>query len=173
MMNQKRFPFHRIVGPVGLLLLLAGCGESVSTDSFVYKMGDKVPIGTMIYTVLEAEWRSELSAGEGLPQTPQHRFLLLKVSITNSGGAQVTIPLMTVENVKKESTMELSDVRNLPGWMGLVRLINPAATETGYLVFDVPPGAYKFRATDGKETGSETTRLIEIPLSLSEPIRAN
>ncbi len=173
MMTQMRFPFHRLLGPLGLFLLLAGCGESVSTDSFVYKMGDKVPVGTMIYTVLEAEWRSELSGGEGLPQTPQNRFLLLKVSMTNSGGAQATIPLMTVEKLKKESTMEVSDVKNLPNWLGLVRLINPAQTDQGYVVFDVPPGAYKFRATDGKEPGSETTRLIDIPLSLSEPPKTN
>ena len=173
MMTQTRFPFHRFIGPRGLLLLLTACGESTSTDSFVYKMGDKVSVGPVTYTVLEAEWRTELGGGEGLPQTPQNRFLLLKVSITNGGGAQVAIPLLTVENQKKESSMEVSEVKNLPNWLGLVRLVNPAQTEEGYLVFDVPTGAYKLRATDGKEPGAETTRLIDIPLNLSEPTRTN
>lgn len=179
MMTQTRFPFHsftsrpwRNVGPLALMLLLSACGESTSTDSFVYKMGEKVNVGTLVYTVLEAEWKSELSGGAGaLPQTPKHRFLVVKVSMTNSGGAQATIPLLTVENGNKDSTMEVSEVKDLPGWLGLVRLVNPAETDQGYLVFDVVTGAYKLRVTDGKETGSETTRLIEIPLSLSEPAR--
>ena len=173
MMNKTRFKFHRFVGPLGLLLLLAGCGETVSTDTFVYKMGDKVPIGTMVYTVLEAEWRSELRGEDGLPQTPQNRFLLLKVSMTNGGGAQVTIPLLTLENAKKDSIMEVSAVKHLPNWLGLVRMVQPAQTDTGTIVFDVPTASYRLRATDGKETGTETTRLIEIPLSMSEPTRTN
>ncbi len=172
MMNQTRFPFHRFLPLLGLLLL-NGCGESSSTDSFVYKMGDKVTVGSLVYTAIEAEWRPELGGGDGLPQTPQHRFLLLKVSITNSGGAQVSVPLLTLENDKKESLMEVSEVRNVQNWLGIVRLINPAQTEQGYIVFDVPTGAYKLRVTDGKEPGSETTRLIDIPLSLSEPTRTN
>lgn len=171
MMTKMRFPFHRFAIPLGLVLLLSGCGESTSTDSFVYKMGDKVPVGTMIYTVLEAEWKSDLSGTDGLPQTPQNRFLVLKVSMTNSGGAQVAIPLLTLENAKKDSAMEVSEVKNLPHWLGIVRLVNPAETETGLIVFDVPTGAYKLRVTDGKETGADTTRLIDIPLALSEPMR--
>ena len=171
-MTQTRFPFHRIVGPLGLILFLTACGNSASTDSFIYKMGDKVPIGTLSYNVLEAEWKSELGAA-GLAQTPKHRFLILKISITNGGGAQATIPLLTLENIKKESTMEVSEVTNLSGWLGLIRLVNPAQTETGLIVFDVPPGAYRLRVTDGKEPGADSTRLIEIPLSLNEPIRMN
>ena len=180
MMTQTRFAFHsfvrhsdrRSIGPVALMLLLSACGESPSTDSFVYKMGEKVNVGSMVYTVLEAEWKSELSGGAGsLPQTPKHRFLMVKVTMTNGGGAQAAIPLLTVENGNKDSTMEVSEVKDVPNWLGLVRLVNPAQTDQGYIVFDVPTGAYRLRVTDGKETGSETTRLIDIPLSLSEPIR--
>ncbi len=172
MMTQKRFPFHHILGPLGLIVLLTACGDSASTDSFVYKMGDKVPVGSLSYNALEAEWKSEMGSG-GIPQTPKHRFLILKISITNGGGAQATIPLLTLENLKKESTMEVSEVKDLSGWLGLVRLVNPAQTETGLIVFDVPPGAYRLRVTDGKAPGEDQTRLIEIPLSLNEPIRMN
>jgi len=168
MMTKMRFPFHCFAIPFGLMLLLSGCGESNSTDSIIYKMGDKVPVGTMTYTVLEAEWKADLSGSEGLPQTPKNRFLVIKVAMTNGGGAQTAIPLLTLENQKKESTLEVSEVKNLSNWLGIVRLINPAETETGFIVFDVPTGAYKLRVTDGKETGSDTTRLVDIPLSLSE-----
>lgn len=173
MMNQIRFPFHRIHLPLALILLSACGREPSETDSFRYKMGEKVIVGQLIYTVLEAEWRTQLPGGEGLPQTPQHRFLLLKVSITNSGGSQVTLPLLTLENRKKEGTLEVADAKNLPGWLGLIRFIKPAQTDQGYIVFDVPTGAYKLRATDGNEPDTETTRLIDIPLSLSEPVRTN
>lgn len=173
MMTKTRFKFHRFLGPIGLLFLLASCGKEVSTDSFVYKMGEKVPVGTMIYTVIETEWRTELAGGDGLPQTPKNRFLLVKLSMTNSGGAQAAIPMLTLEDAKKEPVMEVGEVKNLPGWLGMVRLVNPAQTEEGMIVFDVPTGSYKLRVTDGKEAGSETTRLIDIPLSLNEPIRTN
>lgn len=180
MMTQTRFAFHsftrqpdrRSLGALALMLLLSACGDSASTDSFAYKMGEKVSVGSLIYTVLEAEWKTELTSGSGgLPQTPKHRFLVVKVSMTNSGGSQATIPLLTVENANKDSTMEVSEVKDLPNWLGLVRLVNPAQTDEGYVVFDVPTGAYKLRVTDGKEAGSETTRLVDIPLSLSEPAR--
>lgn len=173
MMTQTRFAFHSFTGlPLALMLFLSACGESTSTDSFVYKMGEKVSVGSLVYTVLEAEWKSELGGGQGgLPQTPKHRFLIVKISMTNGGGAQATIPLLTLENANKNSIMEVSEVKDVPNWLGLVRLVNPAQTDQGYIVFDVPTGAYKLRVTDGKETGSETTRLIDIPLSLSEPVR--
>lgn len=175
MMTQIRFPFHRFGLSLALVLFLSACGgESTSTDSFVYKMGEKVSVGSLIYTVLEAEWKSELSSGGGgLPQTPKNRFLVLKISMTNSGGAQATIPLLTLESPRKGSSMEVSEVKDLSNWLGLVRLVNPAQTDQGYIVFDVPTGAYKLRVTDGKEPGSEVTRLIDIPLALSEPARAN
>ena len=117
MMTQTRFAFHsfrrhpyqRSVGPLALMLLLSACGESTSTDSFVYKMGEKVNVGPMVYTVLEAEWKSELSGGAGsLPQTPKHRFLIVKIGMTNGGGAQAAIPLLTVENANKELEMWFS-----------------------------------------------------------------
>lgn len=172
MMTQKRFPFHRILGPLGLMALLAGCGDPASNDSFIYKMGDRIPVGTLSYNVLEAEWKSDIGSA-GIPQTPKHRFLVLKIAITNGGGSQATIPLLTLENLKKESTMEVSEVKELSGWLGLVRLVNPAQTETGVIVFDVPPAAYRLRVTDGKAPGEDQTRLVEIPLSLNEPIRMN
>ena len=170
MMTKTRFPFHRLSLPLGLVLFLSACGEPTSTDSFVYKMGEKVQVGTMVFNVLEAEWRSELP-GDGMTQTPKNRFLVIKLSMTNSGGGQDTIPLLTLENAKKESFLEVSEVKGLNRWLGLIRLVNPAATDEGQIVFDVPTGSYKLRVNDGKETGSETTRLVEIPLALSEPIR--
>ena len=173
MMTQIRFPFHCLSLSFGLFLLLAGCKESVSTDSYVYKMGEKVPVGTIVYTVLDAEWKTDLPSPDGLPQTPKNRFLVIKLAITNGGGAQATIPLLTLENPKKESLLEVSEVKGQPGWLGLIRLVNPAQTEEGTIVFDVPTGAYKLRVTDGKEPGADTTRLVDIPLALNEPVKTH
>jgi hypothetical protein len=158
---------------LSLAALLSACSDpKAAAESRVYQMGERVDVGGVMYTVLESEWRA--SIGEGTDaMIPQNRFLILRVTITNGAGQPANLPFLHVENAKSESTMEVDNAKALPGWMGLVRIVAPAQTEEGRLVFDVPPGSYKLRVSNGSGD-NEVTRLVDVPYNVSDsPVRVN
>jgi len=131
-------------------------------------MGELATVGPVIYNVLETEWRAGI--GEAISQTiPENRFLLIRMSITNSGDRDVAIPLLTLEDQDGNTYLEESSVENVSDWLGLLRIVRPAATLQGRAVFDVPVGDYMLRVTDGGELENERTALVEIPLAFGAP----
>ena len=175
MMSQNRIAlqtFGRLALMASAFLALTACPDAKSAaESRVYQMGERVDVGGVVYTVLESEWRANL--GEGPDEViPKNRFLVLRVTITNGTGTQANLPFLTVESVKQEASMEIDNAKALPGWMGLIRIVQPAQTEEGKLVFDVAPGAYKLRVSSGSGD-SEVTRLVEVPYNPTDlPIKA-
>jgi hypothetical protein len=156
--------WNRAAGASALLitcLLAAMACSGTSSKALGYKMGERVPAGSLIYTVLESEWRNELGS-----KTPIHRFLVLRLTITNSGVRVATPPLLTLVHASGSEYSEVSEVEGLPEWMGLLRRVEPANTDDGKIVFDVPTGVYRLRVSDGGEPGQENTANIEIPLHL-------
>lgn len=131
-------------------------------------MGELTTVGPVIYNVLETEWRTEI--GESIQQKiPTNKFLLIRVTITNSGNEDVAVPLLSLQDPQGQEFLEYSEVENLPNWLGLLRIIQPAATLQGLIVFDVPVSDYKLRVTDGGDLESEETALVDIPLSFGAP----
>jgi hypothetical protein len=130
-------------------------------------MGDRVQTGNVIYNVLETAWKPSLG-DSGSPRVPRHRFLLLKLSITNGGGKDANIPLLSLEDANGQSYSEEVKGDHVDGWLGLLRIIHPAQTEQGTLLFDVPPGAYTLVVSDGGEPDTEKIAKVEIPLRMDE-----
>jgi len=162
-----RFEQYAMLLAVMSALILAGCAAVTPTER-VHQMGELVTLGPVIYNVLETEWRAGI--GEAISQTiPENRFLLIRMTVTNSGDRDVAIPLFTLEDQDGKTYLEESSVENLPDWLGLLRVIKPAATLQGRALFDVPVGDYKLRVTDGGELESERTALVEIPLAFGAP----
>lgn len=162
--NGKRF--HGMILAIAAAACLSACSSSNRiAENRVFRMGEKVKVGPMTYDVIETEWKSQL--GDIFKtRIPNHRFLLIRLTVTNGGGAEVAIPLLAIENGRGESFTELADGEGVTQWLGFLRRIQPAQTEDGRLLFDVPTGAYQLRVTDGGETGKEKTAVIEIPLNL-------
>ncbi|MDZ4801115.1 MAG: DUF4352 domain-containing protein [Bryobacteraceae bacterium] len=129
-------------------------------------MGERVQMGTMVYTVLEVQWRPGLNdAGSGRP--PKHRYAFVRLSVTNSGGSVAGIPGFTLIGVKDERFMETTEgLEDVPNHLGVLRMIQPAQTEQGVVIFDAPIAAYKFMISDGGEPGSEKFSRVELPVSL-------
>lgn len=147
------------------VLLLAACGSSANQSRMSFKMGEKMSVGPFTYTVLEAKWATQL--GDGLRmRIPEQRFLMLRLSVTNGGGKEVSLPLLTLEDGQTRTFQELSNGEGVNGWFGFIRTVQPAQTEEGWILFDVPTNSYELRVTDGGEPGSEQSLLIEIPLTL-------
>ena len=86
-------------GPGNLHLVLGGCEKSQQSRTD-FSMGERVPVGQMTYSVVESTWRTQL--GESFKaRTPEQRFLLIKISVTNGTGKDVSIPLLTASNAKR------------------------------------------------------------------------
>jgi hypothetical protein len=145
--------------------VLAGCQRQAASQS-EFPMGEKVPIGHLVYNVIESGWRSQFGdITEGL-RVPQQRFLSITLSVTNAGGSDISLPFFTLENSTGQSFPELQDGKGVDNWFGLLRTIAPAQTQQGRIIFDVPLSAYNLRITDGAGPGAEKFNWIAIPLRM-------
>ena len=62
----------------------------------VFRMGERAQAGPLIYNVFEADWRPQLGEGP-MARRPAHRFLIVHLSVTNSGAEVLSAPrLVTV-----------------------------------------------------------------------------
>lgn len=128
-------------------------------------MGEKVALGPLTYTVIQTSWKNQL--GEGFKvRTPQHRFLLVNIAVTNGGGKEVALPLFKLEDDHGMFITELDNTEGVPDSIGILRSVTPAQTLQGSLLFDVPLSAYKLQLTDGGEPGTEKIASVAIPLVL-------
>src|SRR5665213_265825 len=162
-----------LVGSAALsVLFLGGCQKAQNTRS-EFSMGERVPVGQMTYSVIESSWRTQL--GESFKtRTPENRFLLIKVSVTNGTGKDVSIPLLTLEGNNGQTFREIADGDGVDNWFGLLRTISPGQTQQGNVLFDVPLTSFKLRVPDVNETGFEGYASVLIPLRLDSelPIQA-
>jgi hypothetical protein len=153
------------------MTLLGGCGHMLkSKDPLLigtFPMGERVHVGPLIYTVLETHWRSTLS-DTATARAPKNRFLLVNMTVTNAGGDEISMPMLTMENPSGQSFPELTEgVDAVPQWYGaLIRRFKPAQTEPGTIVFDAPVGAYKLKVTDGGDFGNEKYAWIDMPVHI-------
>ena len=128
-------------------------------------MGERVAVGALFYNVLEASW--SMQTGE-LPNTrfAKHQFLMVRLSVTNGGGARAGFPFLSVTNENATRFGEIDDLRNLEEWLGLIRVVDPGESELGVIVFDVPQASYVLHLSDGK-VENEQTALVHLPLRLA------
>lgn len=156
--------------PAVLLILCgltAGCGKTGNPDILgTFRMGEKVQMGPLVYTILEAQWKTALTdAGEGRP--PKNRYLFVRASVTNGGGTAQPIPAFELRGSNAQTFREVTEgLTDVPQWLGVLRTVQPAQTEQGYVIFDAPMAAYRLAISDGGEPGSEKHALVEMPVQL-------
>lgn len=148
------------------LSLLSSCGKHADSVR-TFRMGEKVEVGSLVYTVVSADWRPELGDGNNA----KDRFLVIQLSVTNGGGSPMASPLTHLIDAQGKEYGELQEVRNFSQWMGLIRNVSPASTESGAIVFDVPLAIYKLKVSDGN-VENEKSAQVEIPLELNGPATA-
>ena len=144
------------------VLLLSGCSSAPKKETAkVFAAGEKATVGPLIYSVVDTQFAPALGDDPNTQRTPQNRFVIVQVSISNSGTTEANIPLMTLIDDNGQQYPELADGTGVPRWLGLVRKVGTAQTEAGDIVFDAPAKHYKLRLTD--ELDDEVS--IDIPLS--------
>ena len=144
-----------------LALAAMSCSPFGPAKQQPFQMGERVQLGPLVYTVLEAEWLSQLGS-PAKPRIPVNKFTLIRLTITNGGGKTVSITLLKLIDDKGNAHMELAEGEGVEEWIPILREIAPAETLQGRIVFDVPVGNYNLQATDGAELSSERTALIAI-----------
>lgn len=130
-----------------------------------YRMGDRASAGKLIYNVTEAEWKAALGEGAAA-RAPEHRFLIVRATITNSGPETAHMPLLSLYNAEGTQFRELDSGDQVSGWLGLLREVKPTQTLQGAMVFDVTPASYKLQITDGGDPEQEVIAYVDIPLQL-------
>jgi hypothetical protein len=130
-------------------------------------MGDAVQVGPLVYHVTQADWKTQIGEFPSV-RMPERSFLLVRISVTNGGGETLTIPQVELVNSKGDAFHEVTDGTGVPDWLGLLRTLNPAATEQGTLVFDVPTNAYRLKLTDGSDMEHSRAAYVKIPLSFGD-----
>jgi hypothetical protein len=145
------------------VLCLSGCSARKETaGSRLYNMGERVTVGPLIYTVSETNWMDQLGDANA-PRMPQRRFLAIRLSVTNSGTRTSAIPPATLVDANGQAYNELADVEGLPEWLGYLRVLNPAQTEHGKVVFDVPPGSYRLKLLDDADEEEQRSAMVTVP----------
>jgi hypothetical protein len=127
----------------------------------VYNIGERVQVGPLIYNVFEANWLPQL--GEPMQaRRPARRFLLVHLSVTNSGAEVLSVPALSLLDDAGYVHTETFDGRNVPAWWGLIRKVKPADTLEGNILFDVQPKSYNLKLDDNSDP--EHRAMVEMPL---------
>ena len=127
----------------------------------VFRMGERAQAGPLIYNVFEADWRPQLGEGP-MARRPAHRFLIVHLSVTNSGAEVLSAPGLRLLDDDGHLYSETIDGQNVPSWLGLVRKLKPADTLEGNILFDVDPKSYKLKLDDDSDPDRKV--LVEMPL---------
>jgi len=142
-------------------LLLAGCSSAPKKEARVYAAGEKATVGPLIYSIVDTQFAPVLGEDVNNQRTPQNRFVIVQISVSNSSTSDANIPLMTLIDDSGKQFPELADGTGVPRWLGVVRKVSSAQTEAGNVVFDAPAEHYRLRLTE--ELDDEVS--VDIPLS--------
>lgn len=145
-----------------LVLLAAGCSSVSKPSNVLYAAGDKATVGPLVYSVTDTEMAQQLGDDPNNLRTPQERFYLIHVSVTNASSDEQPIPTMTLVDDQGKSYTELSDGTGVPNWLGVVRKVGPTQTEQGIIAFDAPSKHYRLRLNDPLD---EREIAIDVPLN--------
>ena len=144
------------------LALLIGCSKPPKPA--VYKMGERVEAGPLTYNVFEADWKTQIGSGVGA-SVPEHRFLVVHLSVTNGGAEAVSLPPLTLVDDSGQAYNEAAVAADVPALLGLVRSLKPVDTLDGRVLFDVEPKSYKLKLDD--VSGSGKFAMVEMPLQFA------
>jgi hypothetical protein len=147
---------------VCLAFVIGGCFSSTKKGVIVAGAGEKATVGPLTYSVIDTEIVPQLGEDPVTARTPKNRFFLLKISASNSGNDDATIPGLVLVDDSGEEYMEVGDGANVPNWLGVVRKVGGAQTEQGTIVFDAPAKHYRLRVSD--ETDPKDI-FIDVPLT--------
>lgn len=155
---------------LGLLTLTSGCSSEKKKVRIV-AFGEKAEVGPFVYQGFETKWPMNLKDpggkdAEGKPKeterTAKDRFLIISLSVLNSGTVDSTIPSFELVDDQDNSYPEQMDGTGVEKWLGLSRKLRSAESDQGAIVFDVPPKHYRLRVADE----ADNFIYVDVPFNL-------
>jgi hypothetical protein len=146
----------------GVALLAAGCSSVGKKESQIFPAGEKVTVGPLVYSVIDSQVLTQLGENPTTARTPQNRFYVMTISVSNSSSEDTPVPGLTLVDDAGKEYPEAADGSNVPNWLGIVRKAGGAQTEQGNILFDAPAQHYRLRLTD--ETDAKELS-IDVPLT--------
>jgi hypothetical protein len=143
-------------------LVVCGCSSLSKKDAVTFPAGEKATVGPLVFSVIDSEVLPQLGDDPSSVRTPQTRFYVLRLSVSNSSSTELPIPGLTLVDDSGRQYPELADGTNTPDWLGVVRKVGAAQTEQGTVLFDAPASHYRLRLTD--ETDAREVS-IDVPLN--------
>jgi hypothetical protein len=143
-------------------LAFAGCARDSQKKATLVPAGEKATVGSLVYSVVDTEIVPQLGENPASARTPQNRFYLVKVSVSNAGTEEAPVPAMTLVDDAGQTYTELADGANVPKWLGVIRKVGAAETEEGNVIFDAPAKHYRLKLTDDLEKDDVS---VDIPLN--------
>jgi len=150
----------RFVPALTLGAILVGCLKPPPPVN-VFRLGDRVQAGPLVYNIFEADWRAQLGEG-GDVRVPTHRFLIVHLSVTNGSSEALSMPALSLVDDAGHAFTESMNGQNVSSWFGLSRKLKPVETLEGRILFDVEPKSYKLKLDDDTNTGPVS--MVEMPL---------
>lgn len=147
---------------IPVVVLVAGCSIGSKKNAQTFAAGDKVTVGPLVYNVIDTQILTQLGDDPGTVRSPQNRFYLMTISVSNSSTDDLAIPGLTLVDDSGKEYPEVADGTNVPKWLGIVRRVGGAQTEQGNILFDAPAEHYRLRLTDETD---ERQLFADIPLS--------
>ncbi len=149
-------------GVFALFALLCSCsGRSAVNESVrTYQMGERVVLPPFTYAVYDKQWLAQLGTGAEA-RLPQNRFVVIRISATNGGGAEAYVPNLTLEDDAGNACSEVSNGDSVPNWIGFLRSVKPVDTLQGSILFDCLPKHYRLKLVN--EEGKSA--YVDIPLA--------
>ena len=143
-----------------VLAIGTGCPKAPPPPQ-IYKIGERVQSGPLVYNVFEAQWKSQIGSGSSA-RIPARRFLAIHFNVTNSAPEPVAIPPLTLSDDSGRLFGEYLDGADIPNLLGLIRNVKPVETVDAVVLFDVEPRSYKLKLDDGSASGR--IAMVEMPL---------
>ncbi len=137
---------------IAVAVLATGCSSAGKKEAQVFPAGEKVTVGPLVYSVIDSQVLTQLGDDPSTARTPQNRFYVMTISVSNSSSEDTAIPGLTLVDDSGKEYPEAADGTNVPNWLGVVRKAGGAQTEQGNIVFDAPAQHYRLRLTDETDT---------------------
>jgi len=123
-----------------------------------------VSLWPLTWNVVDSRILPRLGEDPATARFPQERFYLIRISVSNAGNTDASIPALALIADSGKVYNELTDGSGVRDWLGLVRNVKAGDQVTGAILFDAPATHYRLRLS---QLYASPEISIDLPLNLT------